>query len=125
MVTFFLVQMAFVLINIAIAAYQAHRFDKEQKRIKHWLWAIYYGALVTVSWPIHKDWYLIYAITSMHLWLFNPVLNYLRTPRKPFFYTNPEDPQGSYIDKLWMDVYPAVFCGAFISYLVAQIFIYA
>lgn len=119
-----LIQLAFIIINISIAVYQAHRFDAEQKRINHTVWLLIYLALVSVSWPIHHDQYLIYAITVMHLPLFNTALNYFRAPRRPLFYTHPEDPQGSIVDRVWGEVYPAVFFASLICFLTIQIFVY-
>lgn len=119
-----LIQLAFILINCAIAAYQAHRFDVKQKRIKHWIWSIYYAAMVAVTWPIHRNVYLIAAILTLHLPLFNTVLNYMRIPRKPFFYTHPEDPHGSLVDKLWGQAYPAVFFASSIFYIVINFYLY-
>lgn len=119
-----LLQIAFILINWAIAVYQAHRFDVEQKRISHWLWSIGYGVLVAATWPIHRNMYLVLAISTLHLPLFNTLLNYYRTPRRPLFYTHPEDPQGSILDKLWMDAYPAVFFASIIFYIVINFYLY-
>jgi hypothetical protein len=119
-----LIHIAFFLLNIVIAIYQAYRFDVQQKRINHTVWAIGYGALVAITWPIHHNTYLIAVITTLHLPLFNTALNFFRTPRRPLFYTHPEDPKGSWIDKLWMDAYPAVFCGSVIFYIVLNFYLY-
>lgn len=119
-----LLQIAFVLINWAIAVYQAHRFDVEQKRIHHWLWATGYCVLVAATWPIHKNIFLIVAILTLHLPLFNTLLNYYRKPRRPLFYTHPEDPNGSVIDKLWGRLYPVVFCASIVFYIVINFYVY-
>lgn len=124
MITKTIIQLAFIAINYAMAIYQAHRFDVEQKRIKHWLWATIYGALVAVTWPIHHNVYLIVAISTLHLPLFNTLLNYHRIPRRPLFYTHPEDPQGSIVDKLWSDAYPIVFFASCIFYTIINFFLY-
>lgn len=119
-----IIQLAFVAINYAIAVYQAHRFDIEQKRIKHWLWAIWYGLIVAASWPIHHNLCVLASISNMHLFLFNTLLNFHRTPRRALFYTHPEDPHGSIIDKVWADAYPFVFFVSLIFFIILNFFIY-
>lgn len=123
LLTSVLVQVVYVLLNIGIAKYQAHRFDKLQKRISHTLWMTYYAAACLLAWPLFKNWYLVAAVVLIHLPVFNTFLNYFRTPRRAFFYTHPEDPRGSRIDKLWGDAYPAVFFFASIAYIVIQFYI--
>lgn len=118
-----LVQAVYLVLNVLIAKYQAYRFDHEQKRISHTLWLIYYTAACLIIWPPYKNGYLVAALLLMHLPVFNSFLNYFRTPRRAFFYTHPEDPHGSKIDKLWGDAYPAVFFFVSIAYLVIQLFI--
>lgn len=118
-----LVQLVYLVLNVLIAKYQAYRFDHEQKRISHTLWLAYYTAACFIIWPPYKNGYLVAALLLMHLPVFNSFLNYFRTPRRAFFYTHPEDPHGSKIDKLWGDAYPAVFFFVAISYIVVQFFI--
>jgi hypothetical protein len=118
-----LIQAVYLVLNIAIAKYQAHRFDRQQKRISHTLWLTCYTATCLVIWWPYKNYYLVAALLLMHLPVFNAFLNYFRTPRRAFFYTHPEDPRGSKIDKLWGEAYPAVFFFVSISYIVVQFFI--
>jgi hypothetical protein len=118
-----LIQIVYLILNVAIAKYQAYRFDHQQKRISHTLWLIGYTATCLVIWWPYKNYYLVAALLLMHLPIFNSFLNYFRTPRRAFFYTHPEDPHGSKIDKLWGDAYPAVFFFVSISYIVVQFFI--
>jgi hypothetical protein len=123
LLTSVLIQSVYFVLNVLIAKYQAHRFDHERKRISHTLWLIYYVAACLIIWPPYKNGYLVAALLLMHLPVFNSFLNYFRTPRRAFFYTHPEDPHGSKIDKLWGDAYPAVFFFVSIAYLVIQFFI--
>lgn len=123
LLTSVLVQTGYLLLNIAIARYQAYRFDKLQKRISHTLWLFYYAAAGVAIWLPYKNWALVAAVLLMHLPIFNTFLNYFRTPRRAFFYTHPEDPHGSNIDKLWGEAYPAVFFFVSIAYIVIQFFI--
>jgi ABC-type glycerol-3-phosphate transport system permease component len=118
-----LIQAVYIVLNVLIAKYQAYRFDHEQKRISHPLWLICYTAACLIIWPPYKNYYLVAALLLMHLPVFNSFLNYFRTPRRAFFYTHPEDPHGSKIDKLWGEAYPAVFFFVSIAYLVVQFFI--
>lgn len=123
LLTSVLVQSVYLVLNILIAMYQAYRFDHEQKRISHTLWLMYYAAACLIIWPPYKNAYLVAALLLMHLPVFNSFLNYYRTPRRAFFYTHPEDPHSSKIDKLWGEAYPAVFFFVSISYIVIQFFI--
>jgi hypothetical protein len=84
---------------------------------------MYYMAACFAVWPPYKNYCLVAALLLMHLPVFNSALNYFRVPRRAFFYTHPEDPHGSKIDKLWGDAYPAVFFFVSISYIVIQFFI--
>lgn len=118
-----LVQVFYISINIGIAKYQAYRFDKNQKRINHTLWLICYTVAALAFYIPFKNLYLVAALLIMHLPVFNTFLNYFRTPRRAFFYTHPEDPYGSKIDRLWGDAYPAVFFLFSIAYVVIQFFI--
>lgn len=118
-----LVQSVYLVLNILIAKYQAYRFDHQQKRISHTLWLIGYTAACLIAWLPYKNYYLVAALLLMHLPVFNSFLNYYRTPRRAFFYTHPEDPHGSKIDKLWGEAYPAVFFFVSIAYLTVQFFI--
>lgn len=118
-----LVQLGYFLLNIVIAKYQAHRFDTQQKRISHTFWLIGYTVACFAAWLPGSNWHLVAAVLLMHLPVFNTFLNYFRTPRRAFFYTHPEDPHGSKIDKLWGEAYPAVFFFVSISYIVVQFFI--
>lgn len=103
------IQILFLLINISIGKYQAYRFDVQQKRIKHWLWAVYYCLLLVPVWFLYHNWALVAACCIQHLPVFNTALNWSRKPTRPIFYTHPEDPHGSLLDKLWGKHYPEVF----------------
>jgi hypothetical protein len=117
------ITLIYLLFNIAIGKYQAYRFDKQQKRINHTLWFIYYCAACAILWLPFRNLYLIASLAIMHLPVFNTSLNYFRTPRRSLFYTHPEDPHGSKLDKLWGDAYPAVFFITLIAYLTVIFYI--
>lgn len=89
--------------------YQAHRFDYDNKRINHTLWAVYYCLLLIPLWFIWHNLWLVFACGIQHLPVFNTALNWSRKETRPIFYTHPEDPQGSKLDKLWGRFYPVVF----------------
>jgi hypothetical protein len=118
-----IVQVGYFFLNLAIAKYQAHRFDTNQKRINHTVWLIYYCAACAVVWFPWRNWYLVSSVALMHLPVFNTALNYYRKPRRPLFYTHPEDPHGSKIDKLWGESYPAVFFLVLIAYITVIFYI--
>jgi hypothetical protein len=119
-----LIQIFFWVLNIAVGKYQAYRFDKQQKRINHTVWLLYYATVALNAWWLCRSWLVVAALLVLHLPLFNTALNYFRTPRRALFYTHPEDPQGSVIDRVWGDVYPAVFFLTCITYVVLQFYIY-
>jgi|GEM_PF-7029926 len=115
------IQILFVVINIAVAKWQAYRFDHDQKRINHTLWALYYCALLVPVWFWQHNLALVVACGIQHLPVFNTALNLIR--HKPFFYTHPEDPQGSKLDKLWGKYYPVVFFLSLAALVAIQFFI--
>lgn len=116
----FAIEAVFLLINAIIAKYQAYRFDKQQKRINHTLWAFYYACLLVPVQLIYKNWWLTGVCALQHLPAFNTLLNYFRTPRRPIFYTHPEDPEGSLIDRIWGRFYPIVFAVCSVAIIVMQ-----
>lgn len=118
-----IIQIVFIYINLVIAEYQAYRFDTQQKRINHTLWLLYYIAACSVVWFLYHNLRLCSSLALMHLPVFNTALNYFRKPRRAFFYTHPEDPHGSKLDKLWGDAYPAIFFLCSIAYLTIIFFI--
>lgn len=115
----YVVEILFLFINIGIARYQAHRFDVQHKRINHTLWATGYCLLLVPVYLYSGNWWLVAACGIQHLPVFNTALNYFRVPRRSLFYTHPEDPQGSALDKLWGKAYPGVFflCLGLLIYL--------
>lgn len=96
-------------VNICIGKYQAYRFDTEQERINHKLWASIYGIACFQSFWFFHNWLLIASCVAMHLPVFNTALNYFRKPRRSMWYTNPADLKGSKLDRLWATHYPLVF----------------
>jgi hypothetical protein len=116
-------QIIFLVLNIAIGKYQAYRFDVKQKRINHTTWAIWYCLLLIPVWYFTRNWWLVAACGIQHLPVFNTFLNWFRKPARPIFYTHPEDPFGSKLDKLWGKYYPVVFFISIVLLVILQFFI--
>lgn len=101
-----------VAINVGLAKWEAYRFDKQQERINHQKIAFEYGfaTITPVVWVIafgDLSWtwiWLTFSFITMHFPLFSAMLNYFRTPRRPFDYHNTSDSAGSKID-LWLGKY--------------------
>ena len=118
------IQILFLLINIAIARYQARRFDVQQKRINHTVWAVGYCILLIPVWFIYHNLALVAACGIQHLPVFNTALNLSRKVTRSIFYTHPEDPLGSKLDKLWGKYYPVVFFVSIALLIIIQFFIW-
>ncbi len=96
------IQFLFVLINIATAYYQAHRFA-QGKTISHFLWAFYYCVLIAAAFYIFHNKLLCIACLVQRVPVFNTSLNLIR--HKPFFYTG----SASVLDRLFTGWYVVVF----------------
>lgn len=118
------IQILFLAINIGIGKYQANRFDKQQKRINHTLWALYYGVLLIPVWFLSHNWWLVIACGLQHIPIFNTALNWSRVPTRPIFYTHPEDPLRSKIDAFWGKYYSLVFFICMLSLIGIQFLLF-
>lgn len=90
-----IILLAFVVINIATADYQAQLF-KKNIRINKTLWAAVYCLLAAIP-LIWNDWLLTIILVLMRFIVFDPAVNLFRD--KAFFYSNLNDPEGSRLDK--------------------------
>ena len=86
---------AFVVINLATADYQARLFEKNI-RINKTLWAVAYCLLAAIP-LIWNDWLLSVILVVMRFIVFDPALNLFR--ELPVFYSNTADSAGSKLDK--------------------------
>jgi ABC-type phosphate transport system permease subunit len=119
----------YICICIGLALYQAFRFDVQQKRISHTMWAIWYGigSLLLLLITFKISWYYISCFILSLLYrvvVFNPALNLNRKPKRSFFYTNPSDPKGSVIDKLIGKHYKLFYWACVVLAIAANIAIY-
>jgi len=115
-------EILFMCMNLAIASYHAERFDAN-KKINHTFWAIVVGIVIGMfTWVSRWDWFLCGALVMERIFAFNPLLNFLRKPRKPFFYTH-SSPNGSWLDSKIGNSYPYVFMGALAGFIALNIFI--
>lgn len=76
---------------IVVAKYQADRFAKNKPNSKwfHILWAAAFGGAIGIMWLIaDKDYLFACALIVERFVFFNPILNYFRKPRMPFFYVS-------------------------------------
>lgn len=116
-------EILFFLLNLALADYHAGRFD-DNKKINHTFWAICIG-LVMAAFTYVSKWNICFAIALVleRIWCFNPLLNYLRKPKKPFFYTHSDKVGGSWIDSIIGNSYPYVFGASLIGFVIIQFLI--
>lgn len=114
-------QFCCTVLLICAAKYQAYRFDKEQKSIKHWLWGLYYCIPLAIIYIVTKDLFLCGVCAIQRIPIFNTVLNYCRTPRRPLLYINLEGE--SFWDRLYGPIYVYVFWLCFSALIILQFFI--
>lgn len=125
-----ILEVLFLLLNIVIAKIHAQRFNANIAITNtfHAIWAGVVGAFIVGAWFLsHHNWWLVLALTLLRMWAFNPILNYLRIPRKPFFYLHGESQNGSFIDTLQEQIignnYPYFWAGYVVAFIVTQFFI--
>lgn len=120
-------EVIFLILIIGIADWQAHRFDKEQKPIKHWFWALVFGAAIAAFWYLsHKQYYFAGALILEHVVFFPTILNYFRKPRKAFFYLHSDPKTGSWFDKLLANpiwLWPVIWALSLAGFITLQFFI--
>jgi hypothetical protein len=78
-------QLFFALVNIAMAWWHS-KLIKENRPIKHGLWAAGYFALVLIAFWITYDWFLLFLLLLERKLVFDAALNYFRD--KPLFYVS-------------------------------------
>ncbi len=108
--------------NLALADYHASQFNKD-KTISHTLWFCIMVFIVALfTWVSRWNWYFCGSLVLERIWAFNPLLNYFRKPRKPFFYTH-SGKGGSWIDSKIGNSYPYIFVGSLIGFVILQFYI--
>ena len=111
---------------IAITKYHAGRFNRQLKTGKwfHILWGCVFTAAITFFWWItDKDYLFGCALVLEHFIFFNPLLNYFRKPRKPFFYTSNAGENPSWWDGALDKVYVPAWCIALAGFIILQFFL--
>lgn len=127
MVTY-LAEALFLVPIISVALYHAYRFDKNIPTRKwfHILWGCAFGAIIApIWWLTEKNWLLAGSLIIERFVFFSPILNYLRHPRKAFFYL------GSGKNAGWQDVllnklkkaYPFIWVACAIWFVILQFFL--
>lgn len=103
----YLSEILFLAAIIGIAYMQA-RMIGAGNAIHHGWWDVIFGVLIAVAWLIFgKNYWLGGALMVEHFVFFPPVLNFLRTPRKAFFYLSSQPHKGSIWDALLLKIEPA------------------
>lgn len=116
-------EVLFFFLNLALADYHAGQFDAG-KTINHFFWAICTGIAIGVFTYVSKwNWWFCGALVFERLWCFNPMLNFLRKPKKPFFYTHSDKVGGSWMDSVIGNAYPFIFGASLIGFITFQWFI--
>lgn len=81
----------FLVFTVAIAVYQANFYNAHMadgKTLSHPLWFAIYCIPIAVDYLIWKNWEHIATAFLIRGVFFDPLLNLLRKPSKPFFYIN-------------------------------------
>lgn len=110
---------------IATASYHAHRFNNHVKtgQLFHMLWSLVFGALIVfMCWLMYWNYILAAALVLERFVFFNPLLNFFRRPRKPFFYINSEK-NGSWLDRVLTKVYKPVWVAGLAGLIILQFFL--
>ena len=116
-------ELLFLFMNLAIAEYHASLFDNN-KKINHFWWGCAVGGVIVLFTYAGKwDWWFFGALIAERMWCFNPMLNFLRKPKKPFFYVHSDKVGGSWLDSIIGDAYPYVFATSLAGFIIAQFFI--
>lgn len=121
-------ELIFLLFIYAVCRWQANRFDKQQKKIRHWFWFLVFSAIITGAWYFlsGKDYYFAGALALEHLVFFNPILNYYRTPHRAFFYIHSDPKTGSWLDGILLklgNAWPYLWAVSLAGLITLQFFI--
>lgn len=120
--TLFINEGLFLVFNYIIIRIHARRFDKNIPINSgfHFWWGLATVVVGTILvWLSHWNWWFAGALVAMRAWAYNPLLNMVRHPPKPWFYLATKDAHNSAIDKM---VYSWYHVGWFIA-LAAWLFL--
>lgn len=106
-----------------IADWQAHIINN-QKPINHFWWGVLFAGLIGIGFVVEKeDYWFLAALILEHFILFAPLLNFFRSPRKPFFYISSNPKQGSIWDRLLLKIekyYPYLYIASGVVFIYLQ-----
>jgi hypothetical protein len=118
-------ELLFFIVILATAGYHAYRFNNHIKTGSafHLLWATITGAIIVlVCWLAGWNYLLAGALAIERFILFNPLLNLMRKPRKPFFYIS-SGKNGSWMDRVLTKVYEPACAIAVTGFIILQFFL--
>lgn len=119
----YVIEIVFLLIVVlyAFVHHKIIRNDIARKRtrgIKHFFWALLYsGLMFIVYWKFSKSIPLQFCIASMHMTIFNPLLNKLNN--NPFFHLGTRSIIDRMIDKIYRPLYLIIW----IIFIILQFYI--
>lgn len=126
-----IIEIVFAILNFYIAKLHAEKFNENIpiNSIFHEVWAGIILVFLTCALVLtHFNWWLFAALILFRLWFFSPMLNYLREPRKPFFYLHGESVNGSFIDTFQESIignaYPWFWLGYLVTFIILQFFLH-
>jgi len=112
----------FAVAILLIADLQAQIIEKN-KPINHTVWGLVFVTLGGIGLWFQFSWWFAAALVIEHFIFFAPLLNFLRHPRKPFFYISSQPKTGSIWDK-WLikieSIYPYLYIIAVIGFILIQ-----
>lgn len=103
MISPFINEAIFLLFNYIVIRIHARRFDKNIPIGAgfHFWWGFATALAGTgLVWLSHWNWWFAGALLALRAWVYNPVLNYSRHPRKPLYYLSTNDKHNSFIDSI-------------------------
>ena len=111
---------------IVIADVQAQLIEKN-KPINHFAWGALFAGIIAGAWYLEeRSWWFLAVLVLEHFVFFSPALNFLRRPRKPFFYISSTPGSGSLWDKVLIPVekyYPFIWAVGLAGFIALQFFL--
>lgn len=111
---------------IVIADVHAQLIEKN-KPINHFTWGGIFAGIIAGAWYLEeRNWWFLAALILEHFVFFSPALNFLRRPRKPFFYLDSQPKSGALWDKVLIPIekyYPFIWAAGLAIFIALQFFL--
>jgi hypothetical protein len=124
-----LLQIPALILILVITTMHAHRFNANKPVGPWWhlWWSCIYGIPCGIAvWQFGWNWWLAGAFVLERFVFYNPILNFKRDPRRPFFYITAKNSKPGFWDKIetWMaGFYPYTWGLGALGFITIQFFI--